>query len=63
MVQVLKVENLLLNHNHVSLRKEFQGFWFLQLKKPGKNTTAYGVNHNDGKSIMDIELDTCATVG
>ena len=49
MVQVLKVENLLLNHNHVSLRKEFQGFWFLQLKNPGKNTTAYGVNHNDGK--------------
>ena len=33
MVQVLKVENLLLNHNHVSLRKEFQGFWFPQLKK------------------------------
>lgn len=36
MMQVLKVENLLLNHNHVSLRKEFQGFWFLQLKKSRK---------------------------
>ena len=53
MVQVLKVENLLLNHNHVSLRKEFQGFWFLQLKKSRKEYNR--LRRKSQKSIMDRE--------